>query len=159
MGDGVAVSDAGDVNGDGIADLIIGGAQEDPLGTNEGESYVVFGTASGLPSTIDLSALATGDGSTGFAISGSTVIGQSGFSVSVSVSVSGVGDVDNDGIDHVIIGANTANGSTGQAFIIYGSNTGFSGSISLGALGGAGFAISGIDFGGQLGVRSRVWAM
>jgi hypothetical protein len=36
-----------------------------------------------------------------------------------------VGDVDNDGIDDVIVGANGANGNTGEAFIIYGSNTGF----------------------------------
>jgi hypothetical protein len=77
INDGMAVSDAGDVNGDGIADFIVGGALESTL-FNEGESYVVFGTASGLPSTVDLSALAAGDGSTGFAIPGSVIVGQSG---------------------------------------------------------------------------------
>ncbi len=42
---GVSVSSAGDVNGDGFADLIVGafGAESAGGATNEGESYVIFG--------------------------------------------------------------------------------------------------------------------
>ena len=40
---GFAVSGAGDVNGDGLADLLIGAAGADPNGSFSGASYVVFG--------------------------------------------------------------------------------------------------------------------
>ena len=43
---GFPVSAAGDVNGDGIDDLIIGAFSADPNGTDSGRSYVVFGRAS-----------------------------------------------------------------------------------------------------------------
>ena len=43
---GISVSDAGDVNGDGIDDIIIGANYADPNGNSyAGESYVVFGIA------------------------------------------------------------------------------------------------------------------
>ena len=41
---GISVSSAGDLNGDGVADLIIGAGNADPNGFNApGQSYVVFG--------------------------------------------------------------------------------------------------------------------
>jgi hypothetical protein len=70
-GAGRSVSDAGDVNGDGIADFIIGAPQADPDGiTLAGESYVVFGGDTLLNSldangNLDLASL---DGSNGFVI-------------------------------------------------------------------------------------------
>ena len=45
---GVSVASAGDVNGDGFADLIVGAYGADPNGTDSGASYVVFGKAVGL---------------------------------------------------------------------------------------------------------------
>ena len=52
---GLSVSGAGDVNGDGIDDLIIGATDADPNGRDcAGASYVVFGTDQGFPATIDL---------------------------------------------------------------------------------------------------------
>ena len=52
---GFSVSGAGDVDGDGIDDLIIGAPGADPNGRDfAGASYVVFGTDQGFPATIDL---------------------------------------------------------------------------------------------------------
>ena len=40
---GSSISGAGDVNGDGLADVIIGAPLADPGFSTEGESYVVYG--------------------------------------------------------------------------------------------------------------------
>ena len=47
------MASAGDVNGDGFADLIVGANRADPHGSNSGASYVVFGKASGFGANID----------------------------------------------------------------------------------------------------------
>ncbi|MBY0336294.1 MAG: integrin alpha [Acetobacteraceae bacterium] len=65
---GWSVASAGDVNGDGFADLLVGAHQADANGNgNAGASYVVFGKATGWTSTINLSGL---DGTTGFRLDG-----------------------------------------------------------------------------------------
>ena len=65
---GRAVSTAGDVNGDGVDDLLIGARCADPNGYDSGASYVVFGGAGvGSSGNLDLSAL---DGTNGFRLSG-----------------------------------------------------------------------------------------
>ena len=63
---GSSVASAGDVNGDGFADLIVG-APRRPARLDSGASYVVFGKASGFAANLDLSSL---DGSNGFKLSG-----------------------------------------------------------------------------------------
>src|SRR5262249_8888539 len=68
---GFSVSSAGDINGDGFADLIIGSRAGDGPGDTRaeaGDSYVVFGKASGFAAEIDLAAVAAGTG--GFVIHG-----------------------------------------------------------------------------------------
>jgi hypothetical protein len=69
---GHSVSSAGDVNGDGLDDLIVGAPFADLSGkSNAGKSYVVFGKADG--SAINLSAIAAANNSTGgFVINGDT---------------------------------------------------------------------------------------
>ena len=118
------MSGAGDVNGDGIDDLIIGASGADPNGVNvAGEGYVVFGRTTGFPATFELRSLfpaAGGDGTAGFVLKGAHTgfIGESGF------SVSNAGDVNGDGIDDLIIGAQFADrrGATdaGQSYVVFG---------------------------------------
>ena len=94
---GFPVSSAGDVNGDGFDDLIIGSSAADPNGISRaGESYVVFGKAAGFTASVELSTL---DGTNGFVLNG---IDVDDFSASW---LSGAGDVNGDGFDDVIIGA------------------------------------------------------
>ena len=65
---GSSVSAAGDVNGDGIDDLIVGAPDADTAGGYDaGASYVVFGTDAGFAASLDLAAL---DGSDGFRLDG-----------------------------------------------------------------------------------------
>ena len=147
---GYSVSGAGDVNGDGIDDVIVGALTADPNGnTQAGQSYVVFGSNSGFSSALDLNSL---DGTNGFALNG---INAGDFS---GGSVSGVGDVNGDSIDDLIIGARNATGGgsasygAGESYVVFGQNTGFASSLNLSTLdGNNGFVINGIDGGDDLG--------
>ena len=125
---GRSVSNAGDVNGDGFDDVIIGAYGADPNGDNSGSSYVVFGKASGFNATVDLSNL---DGSNGFRLDGEMAGDFSGR------SVSNAGDVNGDGFDDLIVSAFSAdpNGDqSGSSYLIFGRAAGFSAAINLSSL-------------------------
>ena len=150
---GWSVSSAGDVNGDGYDDLIIGARYADPNGNSSGESYVVYGGASapGTGGVLDLSDL---DGSNGFIVNGIDENDESGF------SVSSAGDVNGDGYDDLIIGARRAdpNGrnNAGESYVVYGgaSAPGSDGVLDLSSLvldGSTGFIVNGIDANNQSG--------
>ncbi len=135
---GESVSNAGDVNGDGFDDLIVGAYRADPNGYSSGSSYVVFGKASGFSATMDLSSL---DGSNGFRLDGVPQNYSGG-------SVSNAGDVNGDGFDDVIVGAWHAdpNGDlSGSSYVVFGKASGFSATMNLSSLdGSSGFRLDGV---------------
>ncbi len=103
---GVSVSTAGDVNGDGFSDVIIGA---DGNNSSTGKSYIFFGSTS-LSSTINAS-------SANVKMSGEATNDLFGISVSIA------GDVNGDGYSDVIVGAEGNNSSTGKSYIFYGGSS------------------------------------
>ena len=121
---GWSVSEAGDVNGDGLDDLIVGAPPGDDGGNTAGEAYIVygktgdgtqFGEAMGSRQVLDTTSLVP---AAGFIIQGDSENDQLG------ISVSGAGDVNGDGLDDLIVGAflNSSSGESfdGEAYIVYG---------------------------------------
>jgi Ca2+-binding RTX toxin-like protein len=143
---GYSVASAGDVNGDGYDDLIVGAKSADPNGSNSGASYVVFGKASGFAASLDLSTL---DGTTGFRLNGAAAGDKSG------TSVASAGDLNGDGYDDLIVGANGAdpNGSySGASYVVFGKASGFAASFDLSTLDGTtGFRLNGAAAGDNVG--------
>jgi len=106
---GFSVASAGDVNGDGFSDVIVGAPRFDNGETDEGRAYVYHGSASGLSTTANWTAESNQAGA------------QFGF------SVASAGDVNGDGFSDVIVGAYLFdNGETdeGRAYVYHGSAVG-----------------------------------
>ncbi|MCP2671093.1 hypothetical protein NHF40_09180 [Maricaulaceae bacterium EIL42A08] len=127
---GVSVSSAGDVNGDGYDDLIVGAYLGDDDGSNAGEAYVVFGSAAGFGvdvsgrQVIDLTSLSAAEG---FIIQGDAAGDEAGW------SVSSAGDVNGDGYDDLIVGAyrgDDGGSGAGEAYVVFGSAIGFGVDVS-----------------------------
>ncbi|MEE2737922.1 MAG: integrin alpha, partial [Planctomycetota bacterium] len=111
---GFSVSEAGDVNGDGIDDLLVGAPYADPENrSSAGEVYVVFGKKSGYKSTWDLDSLTDSEG---FVIQGIDPNDYAGHAVNTA------GDVNNDGYDDIIIGAPGAASKKGETYVLFGGD-------------------------------------
>ena len=130
---GRSVAGVGDINGDGIDDLIAGAHEGDDGGSSAGEAYIVYGKAGNgtqfgtmvtttladgmtiMPQLLDTTNL---DPDEGFIIQGD------GPADLLGMSVAGAGDVNGDGLADLIVGAyqaaNTGGGDAGEAYILYG---------------------------------------
>ena len=109
---GRAVASAGDVNGDGFADVVVGAPLLSQVATDVGKAYVYLGSPSGISPTIAWQSI-------GNAHSGSRF----------GWSVGSAGDVDGDGFGDVIVGAHgfsTSNPSAGKAYVFQGGPFGLS---------------------------------
>ncbi|MBT3221625.1 MAG: hypothetical protein HN348_21295 [Proteobacteria bacterium] len=102
---GSAVAAAGDINGDGLADLLIGAADEDSNGVSAGSAYLVLGPVSGVLDLANASAQLVGE----------TASDRAG------ISLAGPGDTNGDGADDVLIGASSqdAGGVDGGACYLF----------------------------------------
>lgn len=127
---GFSVAMLGDVNGDGLGDVAVGVTD----GGGPGGVYVVFGSAA--PTTVDLEAL----GSAGFLISGGDGFGQ---------SIGAAGDVNDDGLQDIVVGDPDAAGGSGMAVVVFGKAS--TDTVDGTAPGTDGFRIDGTVPGGALG--------
>jgi PGF-CTERM protein len=119
---GFSVGSAGDVNGDGYDDILIGALANDEGAKGAGQTYLILGKATGWSMDTNLSSV------------NASFWGEDSSDVS-GVSVAGAGDVNGDGYDDILIGASGdedgGGKDSGQTYLIYGRPSGWSMYTSL----------------------------
>ncbi|MES2642094.1 MAG: putative metal-binding motif-containing protein [Myxococcota bacterium] len=99
---GAALAAAGDTNGDGLADFLVGGPEVDDAGSASGTVYLVEGPVSGVSV---LEAIAT-----------ARLVGEDANDYA-GTAMTGAGDLDGDGYDDLLVGAPGA-GTGGIAYVV-----------------------------------------
>ena len=143
---GASVAAAGDFNGDGIDDVVLGA----PESGGRGQAFVVFGRP-GL-GAVDLGRLGA---------HGVRIVGKASPDGAAGTSVAGAGDVNGDGLDDVVVtdprahavvrqGPRRVSSSVdGIAYVVFGRRS--AGTVELRRLGASGFAIEGVEDGSAAG--------
>jgi len=134
---GQSVGTAGDVNGDGYSDVIVGAPNYDGGQTDEGRAYVYLGSAAVLSAA------------PAWAAEGGRVDAYFGYSVGTA------GDVNGDGYSDVIVGAplyDNGQADAGRAYVYHGSATGLSATPAWTAEGDQ----AGAEFGSSVGTAGDV---
>jgi hypothetical protein len=115
---GFSLSPTGDVNDDGIDDILIGApADHDEIGEYGGRAYVKFGSRKKFQSDVTLTEMLPSEG---------FVIESEKRNAAFGYSVAGIGDFNNDGIDDVAIGDplfGNAKNPTGAVYVVFGTRT------------------------------------
>lgn len=138
---GQSVAGAGDVNGDGYDDIIVGTPYAN---AGRGAAHIIFGG----PGVGGTSTYLNNHGAGGLTLTGFEA------GMNAGSSVAGAGDVNADGFDDVIIGARYADaGGTdrGAAYVVFGKASYGGTSLSLNSLGMGGLTLLGFENGALAG--------
>jgi|GEM_PF-1404379 len=114
---GYVVSSAGDVNGDGKDDILIGAPFESTRGTYAGAAYLVYGRSDGYSGLTPLLLSKVGSTIPGAKFTGENAGDYAGY------SVSSAGDINNDGYNDLLVGApleNSDGSNAGATYLLYG---------------------------------------
>ncbi len=108
---GAAVAGAGDIDGTGYDDVLLGASCESSGGSDAGAAYLVLGPITGNVALSDAELKLTGEDTSDYA----------------GTAVAGAGDVDGDGYDDILVGAygdddgDPSGGNSGAAYLLFGA--------------------------------------
>lgn len=147
---GLEVAAAGDLNDDGVNDLVVGSNANIAPQSSVNAVWVLFGRTTPFPAIVDVSSLS---GSTGFAIAAEFSTDQLG----QPRTLGGEGDFNGDQITDLVLGA-PGRASGGRAYLLLGRSTAFPAALSLTTLTATTGAVLSTATGGTLGESVAIGA-